>query len=83
VARVTAGGFDLRGPNGTTAPVDMTDPTVEVVVVMRRQPDGTLAAALGVKDPSAVDRDEVADALEDLADNLALPAAYKELGFRG
>ena len=83
---MTTGGFDLRGPNGTTVPVDMTDltdPAVEVVIVMRRQPDGALAAVLGVKDPSAMDRDEVADALEDLADNLALPAAYKELGFRG
>jgi len=64
-------GFDFRAPGGTLIGVDPADPTVEGLVVFRRQADGTLAAALGVKSYATTSRDELLDVLEDLADTLS------------
>ena len=66
--------FRLLGQNGSEVDVDWSNPAVEGVVVLMRDPDSTLGAAVAIKDPAAMDPDEVADLLEDLAHVVARPA---------
>lgn len=61
------------GPRGTSIHVDEVEEAVEGVIVLQRQPDGSLAGVLAMKNPDH-DQDEILDVLEGLTDHLIRPS---------